>query len=147
MKSKINSRLPCCIWCRLRESDLCWESDVGRALPQITGLNDKRKFYKIVPLSYCGLVMPKFFSVCYFEVSGLVFMWSKEKAMRSISDCKNDRTQCCHKNHEAELSPVRYWSISLSYKACTLSVFSKGTKTPNGQALTKHQTAMMTSKI
>lgn len=82
----------------------CWE-----ARHRITGLNDKRKFYKIVPLSYCGLVMPLFFfSVCYFEVSGLVFMRSKEKAMRSISDCKNDRTQCCHKNHEDEFSLVQH---------------------------------------
>ena len=45
------------IWYRLRVRPLLREL--------CTGPNDKRNFWKIVPLSYCGLVMPNFFSVLF----------------------------------------------------------------------------------
>lgn len=72
----------------------------------------------------------------------------KEKKMRSILYCKNDRTQwCCHKSYPNKWCSIQHRSISLSYKASTPSVFSKGTRAPNGSALTQHQKWMMTSKI
>lgn len=40
-------------------------SNVGRALHGTTGPNDKRNFCRIIPLSYCGLVMPNFSSVLF----------------------------------------------------------------------------------
>lgn len=146
MKSKINRRLPRSIRYRLRESDLCWESDVGRALHRITGLNDKRKFYKIVPLSYCGLVMPLFF---FFQCAILRFL--------DLSSCDQKRRQwglyqtvkMIGLNVVIKTTRMNSLSSSTEASACPrrrvqLSVFSKGTRTPNGQALTKE---MMTSKI
>lgn len=122
----------------------CWE-----ARHRITGLNDKRKFYKIVPLSYCGLVMPLFF---FFQCAILRFLdlsscdqkrrqWGPYQTVKMIGlnvVIKTTRMNSLLSSTEASACPIR---------RVQLSVFSKGTRTPNGQALTKHQKEMMTSKI
>ena len=126
----------------LLASDTDYESQtpVGRALYQITGPNDKRNFCKIVPLSYCGLVMPNFFSVLFRDFWTCLHgikrgkKWSPYQTLKMIG-FNNVNIKIIKMNYLS----IQSWSISLVYEANILYVFSKGSRTPHCLAFTKYQ--------